>query len=293
MIDLHCHSTFSDGTFNPEELVAMARAIRLSVLALTDHDSTSGIADFLAANDAYNDNDLICVPGIEISCDVPSGTMHMLGYHIDHTDNELEEQLLPIRNGREYRNNIILDNINRLGCKLDWDDIKKFTGDDVVGRPHFAQAMVEKGFVKNKQQAFDLYLAKGKPAYADRYRMSPEKSIKMIKDAGGIAVLAHPYTLDLKKEKMRQTVGELCEMGLDGMEIYYPMHNEYLRKQYLALAEEFDLLVTGGSDFHGDVNPMIKLGEGFGDLFVPDEVYDKLLARCQKFIKQNENGGEG
>ena len=280
MIDLHCHSTFSDGTYTPGELVVMARDAGLTALALTDHDSTGGIADFVSANEEYNDDALTCVPGIEISSDVPKGTLHMLGYYVDHTDAGLEEQLLPIRDGREYRNKQILVQINELGCELMWDEVLGFAGDDVVGRPHFAMAMIEKGFVKNKQQAFDQYLAKGKPAYADRFRLLPEKSVAMIKSAGGVSVLAHPYTLDLGKAALRNYVGELSEMGLDGIEIHYPMHADYLRKQYLSLAAEFNLLITGGSDFHGDVNPAIRLGRGFGSLDVADELLDKLKERA-------------
>lgn len=279
MIDLHCHSTFSDGTYTPKELVAMAHDIGLSALALTDHDSTRGIGDFLAANNEYGDGSLVCIPGIEISSDVPKGTMHMLGYFVDHTDKTLDEQLLPIRDGREYRNKQILKKINDLGFELSWDEVLNFVGDDVVGRPHFAMAMIDKGFVKGKQQAFDQYLAKGKPAYADRFRLLPEKSIEMIKSTGGVAILAHPYTLDLGKAALRNRVGELCEMGLDGLEVIYPMHADYLQKQYLSLVREFNLLTTGGSDFHGDVNPSIRLGRGFGTLHVPDELLDKLRER--------------
>ncbi len=282
MIDLHCHSTFSDGTYTPGELVAMAREIKLSALALTDHDSTRGIADFLAANAEYGDDSLTCIPGIEISSDVSKGTLHMLGYYVDHTDAGLDEQLLPIRDGREYRNKKILEKINGLGLELTWGEVLSFAGDDVVGRPHFAMAMIDKGFVKGKQQAFDQYLAKGKPAYTDRFRLPPENSIKMIKSAGGVAVLAHPYTLDLGKAALRNYVGELHDMGLEGIEIHYPMHADYLRKQYLSLANEFNLLVTGGSDFHGDVNPSIRLGRGFGTLHVPDELFDLLKERVRK-----------
>jgi predicted metal-dependent phosphoesterase TrpH len=279
MIDLHCHSTFSDGTYTPEELVVMSRDIGLSALALTDHDSTRGIADFLAANDKYNDELLTCIPGIEISSSVPKGTMHILGYYIDHTDKNLDEQLLPIRDGREYRNKQILEKINKLGCELAWEDILGFAGDDVVGRPHFAMAMIEKGLVNDKQAAFDQYLAKGKPAYADRFRLLPEESIKMIKSAGGVAVLAHPFTLDMGKAALRECVGELRDMGLAGIEVLYPLHPDYRRKEYLSLAKEFDLLVTGGSDFHGDLNKSIRLGSGFGSLHVPDELFDRLKER--------------
>ena len=193
------HSTFSDGTYTPKELVAMARDAKLTALALTDHDSTRGIVDFLASNDEYGDDSLTCIPGIEISSDVPKGTLHMLGYYVDHTDKGLDEQLLPIRDGREYRNKQILGKINDLGLELTWEEVLSVAGDDVVGRPHFAMAMIDKGFVKGKQQAFDQYLAKGKPAYADRFRLQPEKSIEMINSSGGVAVLAHPYTLELGK----------------------------------------------------------------------------------------------
>lgn len=267
MIDLHVHSTFSDGSLTPEQLIEEARRIGLSAMALTDHDGMMGIDRFLKAAQQAG---IEPVPGVEISVDVSSGTLHMLGYYLDRDNTAVVESLALIRGGREDRNKVILDRLNRLGAGLVWEDVAKFAGEDVVGRPHFAQAMVEKGFVKDKQDAFDRYLAKGKAAYVDRFRLSAEDSIRMIRGAGGIAVLAHPATLGLGTTALRDLLTSLKAAGLQGVEAYYSEHTPAQQDLYLRLAAEFGFLVTGGSDFHGAVNPDIKLGRGFGQLVVPD-----------------------
>jgi predicted metal-dependent phosphoesterase TrpH len=269
MIDLHVHSTFSDGSLTPEQLIEEARRIGLSAIALTDHDGMMGIERFLKAGQQAG---IETVPGVEISVEVSSGTLHMLGYYLDRDNITVVESLALIRGGREDRNKVILDRLNRLGAGLAWEDVAKFAGEDVVGRPHFAQAMVEKGFVKDKQDAFDRYLAKGKAAYVDRFRLSVEESVRMIRGAGGVAVLAHPSTLDLGTSALRDMLVSLKAVGLQGVEAYYSEHSPAQTDLYLRLAAELGLLVTGGSDFHGDVNPHIKLGRGFGQLAVPDNL---------------------
>jgi predicted metal-dependent phosphoesterase TrpH len=194
VIDLHIHSTFSDGSMTPEEIVELAARAGLKTIALTDHDGMGGIARFM---DACRTAGIRGLPGIEISVDCKSGTMHMLGYLIDPGNQTLIERLKWLREGREVRNAEILEKLNKLGFGLTWEEVAAFAGEDVVGRPHFAQALLARGFVKDKTEAFDKYLGKGKPAYADRRRMTPENSIQLIRGAGGVAVLAHPFTLNL------------------------------------------------------------------------------------------------
>ncbi|MBN2301715.1 MAG: PHP domain-containing protein [Lentisphaerae bacterium] len=279
MIDLHTHSTFSDGSFTPEELVDMAKKTGLTAMALTDHDCTDGLPRFLAA---CNSAGIQGVRGVEISAEVEKGTMHILGYAFEPDDANLEGMLKRIRNGREDRNRKIILKLNELGCNISWEEVAGYAGEDVVGRPHFAQALVANGFVESKQSAFDRFLAKGRPAYVDRFRQKPSESIAAIVDAGGIAVLAHPFTLELGLRQLRTLIAEMTEDGLGGIEVYYAEHSPEQIKQYHDLAEEFGLVATGGSDFHGEANPAIRLGCGFGSLHVPDTVLKDLLNRVKQ-----------
>ena len=285
MIDLHVHSTFSDGSLTPEQLVQRARGVGLKAMALTDHDTTAGVAAFLSAcadcGESGRDEDkLVGIPGVEISAEVERGTMHMLGYYVDHGDVELGKVLTRIRGGREVRNREILEKLNDLGLELAWEDVAAYAEEDVVGRPHFAQAMQARGFVSTKDEAFRKYLAKGAAAYVDRLRLSPEDSMAAIIKAGGIPVLSHPSTLELDSKALRRRVAELKEAGLQGIEVYYSEHSPSQQGEFLRFCRELDLLATGGSDFHGEINPGIELGRGFGSLRVPDEIADAMAARA-------------
>jgi len=273
MIDLHTHSTFSDGSLTPEQLAELAAKTGLTAVALTDHDSTNGVLRFVAACETQG---VRGIPGVEISADVKTGTMHILGYFVDPTQTGLEETLCQIRNGRQVRNQEILAKLNKLGLELTWNEVAALAGEEVVGRPHFAQAMLARGYVSKREAAFDKYLGKGKPAYADRFRLSPADSIAAIRGAGGIAVLSHPSTLELDKGALRKCVVELKECGLKGVEVYYSEHSAEQVSDYLALVDDLGLVATGGSDFHGESNPAIRLGVGFGSLSVPDAAMEAL-----------------
>lgn len=279
MIDLHVHSTFSDGSNTPRELAEKAKQAGLTAIALTDHDNTDGVDIFI---DACNEFGLTGVSGVEISVDVPKGTMHILGYLFDQNDVPLQSALKLIRGGRSDRNRKILDRLNEIGLDLTWDEVADLAGGDVVGRPHFAMAMVARNYVSSKNVAFDLYLGKGKQAYVDRFRLSPQDGINVIANAGGVAVLAHPFTLELDKKAMRDCIRDLKEAGMKGIEVYYSEHSNGQVKEYMKLAREFGLIVTGGSDFHGKLNPAVHLGRGFGSLYVPDELMDDLRVACAK-----------
>ena len=276
MIDLHCHSTFSDGSLTPEQLIAEAAKIGLAALALTDHDTTAGLPRFLAA---AADTAVRAVPGVELSVDCSSGVMHMLGYWMDLANPELVRQMEWIRDGRAMRNRTMLEKLNALGFAMTWAEVQAFAGEDVVGRPHFAQVMLQKGYAKDKNEAFDKWLGDGKPGYADRPRLTAEVAVALIRQAGGVAVLAHPYSLHVGKDAMASLLIELAAAGLAGVECYYSEHSADLTKEYLAMARQANLVPTGGSDFHGEVSPGIHLGVGFGGLCVPDEVLGQLEAR--------------
>jgi hypothetical protein len=277
MIDLHMHSTFSDGSLTPEALVDEAQAAGLSAIALTDHDSTSGVERFVAACARKG---LRGIGGVEMSVDVKKGTLHMLGYFVDPSEERLQAVLARIREGRDDRNHEILEKLCSLGMKLAWDEVAAYAGEDVVSRPHFARAMVEKKYVSSTEEAFDRFLGKGKPAYVDRMRLSPVDSVAAIRGAGGVAVLAHPFTLELKDKALETYVGELKVAGLAGIEVYYSEHTPAQQRAYLDLCRRMGLAPAGGSDFHGLINPAIRIGRGFGNLSVPDEILGDLEARC-------------
>lgn len=287
MIDLHVHSTCSDGTSNPAELVRLALEEGLSAVALTDHDTTAGVEQFMATCKEYG---LEGLPGVEISVEARPGTMHVLGYCIDCSNVALQEGLTKIRCGREVRNAEILQKLNELDITLAWEDVRGLAGEEIVGRPHFAKALVERGYVKSVRQAFDRYLARGKPAYAERFRFSPEAGIRLINGAGGVAVLAHPSTLLLGRDALEQLVGDLVPAGLGGLEAYYSEHTAKQVRAYVKLARKFRLAVTGGTDYHGDLNPGLRIGRGFGNLEVPDELLIELRSARDNARKPNASG---
>ena len=276
MIDLHCHSTFSDGSLAPEQLIAEAAKIGLAALALTDHDTVAGLPRFLAAAAGTA---VRAVPGVELSVDCSSGVMHMLGYWMDTANPELIRQMEWIRNGREMRNQGMLEKLNALGFAMTRDEVQALAGEDVVGRPHFGQVMIQKGYAKDKNEVFDKWLGDGKPAYVDRPRLTAAAAVAVIRQAGGVAVLAHPFTLRVSRDALASLFFELAAAGLAGVECYYSEHSAELTKEFLAMARQANLVPTGGSDFHGEVSPGIRLGVGFGGLNVPDDVLAQLEAR--------------
>ncbi len=277
MIDLHCHSTFSDGLKTPEELVEIAVGKGLTALALTDHDTMAGCESFLAAGAG---KPIELIPGAELSLECATGTLHMLGYWMDPTNAPLNEAMDWVRNARDARNRAIVRKLQELGYAITWEDVlAKVKEDGVMGRPHIAQALIEKGGAKDWNDAFDRLLGDGKPAYVDRARLTSEKAIALVRAAGGVAVLAHPVTLNLKAEELDAFIGSLAAQGLSGMECYYSEHSAEQSAEYLAIAKKYDLVPTGGSDFHGKPGCRLELGTGFGGLNVPDETVGLLKAR--------------
>jgi len=277
MIDLHAHSIFSDGTNTPEELIALAEQGGLAALALTDHDTTDGLERFIAAGAG---SPVQTVTGIELSAEFGEVTLHILGLLFDPANPDLQIALRWVREGRTERNVQILEKLNRLGYNLTHDDVRKHSSDDLIGRPHFAAALIEKGHFKHKDKIFKQLLGKGKAAYVDRRRLSPEACVELIRKAGGVAVIAHPGQMKLTARSLRRLVKKLKEHGLGGLEVWHPTHKEYQTASFLRICEEFDLAATGGSDFHGKLTPDLTLGRGFGDLCIPDDVLDKLRARA-------------
>ena len=276
LIDLHTHTTASDGTFSPAEVASMAKKAGLAAVAITDHDTIDGVDEALERG---RDIGLEVVPGVEISAEFPTGTMHILGYYPDYRDGNFQKRLGILQEARKNRNPDIVARLNAAGIEITMEEAAARAGDGQIGRPHFAGLMLEKGYVQNIQEAFDHFLAKGKPAYVDKFRFPPEEAVDMILRAGGVPVLAHPYTLKLDRDRLEDVVAELKEFGLAGLEVYYSDHTSAMVEEYFALAGRFDLIPTGGSDFHGDNKKEIELGKGRGDLAVPSEILNGIKNR--------------
>lgn len=276
MIDLHVHSTCSDGQLTPGELARHAGRLKLSAMALTDHDTVDGCR---ALMQACADQGLRGIPGVEISVDHGPGTFHLLGYFVDPEEAALRSTLSWICAERAERNRKILRRLSGLGLQLGMEDVlAEVPPDNVnVGRPHVAMAMVRRGYVGDVGEAFARYLAKGKAAYAARGKLGPEKAIGLVRGAGGIAVLAHPFTLEVcGAPALESLVGSWAALGLQGIECHYPEHGPARRRRYLDLAQRHGLVPTGGTDYHGTARPGIELGVGDGTFRVPDGVLDGL-----------------
>jgi predicted metal-dependent phosphoesterase TrpH len=262
-VDLHLHSTASDGRFSPSDLVAMALERNLLAIAITDHDTTEGIDEAL---DAARGTELEVIPGLEISCDVPHEEVHLLGYYIDHHDPALEKKLSAFRKARLRRAKEMLSKIAALGFPLQWEMVAKSAGGGTVGRPHIAQAMLEMGYVASTDEAFALYIGRNGPAYVERYKLSPSEAVSMIKEARGLPVLAHPL-------KVTHFLPSLVEQGLVGLEVYYTGYSAEDIRKLTGLARKFGLIPTGGSDFHG---PGVLDTVEIGGIWVPAESVKRL-----------------
>jgi len=280
-IDLHIHSTASDGTLTPSEILVLAQNLNLGAIAITDHDTLDGSKDALSFGIPPS---VKFLTGVEISSEPPppfspTGSFHILGYAVDVDHPDLNHTLSILRDSRKRRNPQILKLLSRLGIEIELDEVRNLAGDSQLGRPHIAQLMVEKGYVQSIDAAFDEYLGNGKPAYVDRFRFECEETIKAILNAGGIPVLAHPLLLGIKENDILENlIAVLTEIGLRGIEVYYPEHTKNFVAYYSRLASRYNLLITGGTDFHGDIKPEIKMGIGKGDFFVPYELYEKLIS---------------
>ncbi len=275
MIDLHVHSTASDGTLTPTKLIKRAIKNGVSTLALTDHDCLDGIPEAVFAAG----KELQVIPGIEISLDIPQGTLHMLGYYVDSARGRLARVITELKAARATRNVLMLDKLNSLGITVTWEQVVAESGGGQLGRIHFALALKKYGWVGTIPEAFDNYLAKGKQAYIKKAILPPNEAITLIRESGGVAVIAHPFSLAMTDDQLRVFLKELVGYGLGGIEVYYPLHKPEQIARYAALADEFGLIKTGGTDFHGLNKPDADIGKGLAELGLKDSVVAELLAR--------------
>ncbi|MCK8828008.1 PHP domain-containing protein [Natroniella acetigena] len=243
-IDLHLHTTASDGTLTPKELVAAAKEKSLAAIAITDHDSISGIEEALQTGAKLG---VEVIPGIELTTYYKDERVDILGYYIDRENEALLEILEKLQTARKSRAKEMISKLANLGIEVDYQKLQQLAGEEGIGRPHLAQLLVDQGHVATKQEAFDQYLADGGPAYVDKYQLQPEEAIELITTAGGVAVLAHPGVISEV-----EIVEELVQLSnLSGIEAYYPQHSPEQLSYYLRLATKEDLIITGGSDCHG------------------------------------------
>lgn len=275
-VDLHAHSTYSDGSDTPTELVMRAARAGLSAVALTDHDTLEGIEE---ASAAAGDASIELVPGTEISCEWDQGTMHMVVLFLESGRGPLPGRLGELQRGRDGRNSAIVRKLHDLGIDLTLSEVEAEAGEGSVGRPHIAAVLVRKGIVPDIRSAFDEYLAAGGPAYVDRLRLQPEEAIDLALRSGGLPIIAHPHTLGLDSaEEYGSLFSRLSATGLVGIECNYGDYTKEERRQFSSMAREFGLVPSGGSDYHGTYKEGIDLGVGRGDLVVPDHVLDELKA---------------
>ncbi len=268
-VDLHVHTTASDGQFSPAEVVHQALEIGLEAIAVTDHDTIDGVSEALQAAEGTA---LEVIPGTELSTLDARSEVHVLGYYINRDDPELRDTLTRLRDSRLQRAQHILTKLARLGMPLDWHELQKTAGQAVIGRPHISLAMLERGYVSAVSEAFDLYIGRGRPAYVERYKLLPAEAVLTILKAGGLPVLAHPL-------QVSHLIPALVEAGLVGLEARYPGYEPDETEFLLGLASKHALIGTGGSDFHGaDVLP----GHDLGSVFVSYEVVQQLRARYRR-----------
>jgi predicted metal-dependent phosphoesterase TrpH len=275
VIDLHTHSTISDGSDPPERIAELAAEAGCSAVALTDHDRQDGVSTAAARAAELG---VRLVPGCEISCEHP-GTMHVLVYFLDPGEGPLQDELVRLQEVRDTRNRNMADLMASLGLPVTYDEIQAEAGGKGAGRPHIAAILVRKGVVGSVQEAFDVWLAKGKPAYMDKERLTAERALELARASGGVPVLAHPLSLGLDPGPLDSLVGELAGLGLAGLEAIYGRYSPEEREGLAGLAGRHRLVVTGGSDHHGTYKPDLQVGVGRGDLHVPDKALVELEDR--------------
>ncbi len=270
-IDLHTHSTFSDGTFTPSQLVKYAEEKGLKAFALTDHDTTEGVKEAKSI-----ETNVEVISGVEISTRYDKKEIHIVGLYVNENDADLNKQLKYYREKRVTRNFEILEKLNSLGVNITIDDVKESCTGDVISRAHIAKALVSKGFVGSYTEAFDRYLGDNKCAYVPRETLNYEESMELITKAGGVPVLAHPLLYKMSDTNLENMMVKLRQKGLKAVEVYYSTHSNSDTQHIMAMANRVGLIYSGGSDFHGATKPKIDMGTGMGKLAVPYEILEKI-----------------
>lgn len=280
-IDLHTHTTASDGTDTPTMLVKRALELNLSAIAITDHDTVSGVEEGLIS---ARGTSLTVIPGIELSCQYKNKEIHMLGYFVDIYDKTFLEKLEELKKAREFRNEQMRQKLAEAGMELTMEQIQENNKKTVITRAHFARALEKAGYIKTKDEAFSKYIGDGCPCYVKKPDFSPMDAIDVIKKAGGVAVLAHPMLYKLGYEELDALIAQLKEFGLTGVEVYHSSHNISNSGKLRDLIRPYDLLPTGGSDYHGTNKQNVFLGTGYGGMRVSHALLDDLKKIADKSL---------
>lgn len=280
VIDLHTHTTASDGSYSPIELIRLARQAGLEAIAITDHDTVAGLAE---GQKAAGDVGIEFVNGVELGCESQVGTLHLLGYFIDGGNRALGDLLKRMVVSRRERNPKIVAKLNELGYRMTMEQVRAQASSSIVSRLHIAMAMVENNYVRSLDEAFGRFLGNDGPAYVKRDEPSPTEAINIIHAAGGLAIVAHPVHLRAaSEEELNDRLKQLAEVGLDGVEVWYPEHSAELTDQLWRFCQRSGLAAVGGSDFHGAGKEYIKLGIGRGGLNIPLEILDRLKGQLRR-----------
>lgn len=287
MIDLHLHTTASDGYLSPTALIQLLENYQITVCAVTDHDTNEGVQE---AIDAAKQKKIECISGIELSCTIREESVHLLGYFREANPEPLTSFVKDeIQKWRAERNPKMIEKLQQLGYSITMDLVKSEANGGQVGRPHFARALVKLGAVKSINDAFDTLLADGKPAYVDKIRLPLKEGVSLIHSSGGAAVLAHPMVYPfVRSYGLKKLIRTAKESNVDGIEAYYSDHTVSQRRKLERYAIELDLLITGGSDFHGPVNGSLQPGKGHGNLSIPDVLVGPLLYRIEYWYRQKQ-----
>jgi predicted metal-dependent phosphoesterase TrpH len=268
LIDLHSHSTASDGSYAPAALVSMALERGLKALALTDHDSVAGLSE---AEEASRGTDLLFIPGVEMEIAFEPGEFHLLGLRLERVDDEFRDALTRLARAREERNARILGRINDAGTDASMEELRSLAGAGAIGRPHIAELMVAKRLVRSRQEAFDRFIGKGRPYYEPKDCLELTEAMRLVKAAGGLAIAAHPLSLFVSWGKLALIMDEWKELGVDGIEAFHPTAKISQCRRLERMAQERGFRVTAGSDFHGAIRPERKLGRTAGGIEIGDE----------------------
>ncbi len=272
LIDLHTHSTFSDGSMTPTELVRHAAENGLAAIALTDHDTVSGVEEAIAAGEKYG---VEVVPAIEFSVKSATET-HILGYYIDTNSPQMKAVLKEIIEKRIERNVMTAKLLQQLGFDVTLEEAAALAPGGIVGRAHFARVMMNKGYVSSVKEAFEKYLSSSKPAYFGNQKLEAKTAIEIIKSSGGAAFVAHPHLIKISDEDLEKFLIELKSYGLDGLEGYYTDYDEEMQNKFQSMARRLGLSISGGTDFHAAMKPHIAIGKGTGNMAIPYSVLEKI-----------------
>lgn len=272
-IDLHVHSTESDGTFSPQEVLYAAKDAGLLAFALTDHDTCAGIAKI---NDLAKSENIELIPGIELSTSYEEKEIHIVGLYIDPKNPLLLQKTADFQNCRSQRNELIIEALQKEGFAITMQELVAENKDSVITRANIARYLYQHGYIKSIQEAFDKYIGDGCRCYINRFKVSAPEAVSLIKQAGGIAILAHPLLYHFSTARLQKLIDVLKEAGLDGIEAIYSSHSSSDERFLKKLAVQNELLISGGSDFHGENKPKIKIGTGNGNLAIPYSILDTI-----------------